>query len=149
MIRNVAIAVGAAIVGAAVILLYNVLIAPIGPSHRPKPCTPGNCAVAVNVYIDCSVADNIFATPDRAPVAKGNPDIRIEWTLYKSGFAFADVDGIDFHGDTQFYNGRKLADDKFEWFDHNQDSGPHKYTIKLLHSGVACPPLDPGIINGQ
>lgn len=148
MTKNVAIAVVAAIVGAAIVLLYYILQGPTGPSRGPRPCTPGNCAVAVNVYIDCSDANNILASPERAPVAKGNNDVRIEWTLYKSGYAFAD-NGIDFHGDSQFQRGKKLGDQKFEWFDTNSDSTYHKYTINLLHDGVACPPLDPGIINAQ
>jgi len=106
------------------------------------------CPVALTVYLDCSDPNNILASPEKAPIARGNSDPRIEWTIGKTGYTFA-PNGIDFHGDTQFHNGQRLGDQKFQWFDTNSDSAYHKYTINLLHDGVACPPLDPGIINGQ
>jgi hypothetical protein len=100
---------------------------------------------------DCSNRDNIQAAPPSAPIQRGNANPRIEWTIRTNGFTFAS-NGIDFHGDPQFHNGQVLANGaKFQWFDTNSETTPtyHKYSINLLHNGVACQPLDPGIINGQ
>jgi hypothetical protein len=132
------------------VFLYGVIVAPKIELHPPRPCNEGMCPVALTVYLDCSDSNNILASPEKAPIARGNRDPRIEWTIGKSGYTFA-PNGIDFHGDTQFHNGQRLGDQKFQWFDTNSETTPtyHKYTINLLHDGVACPALDPGIINGQ
>jgi hypothetical protein len=151
MSKNIVIAVGAAIVGALAVLLYNLFVAaPISVLHPPRPCNQGTCPIDVTVYIDCSDPNNILAGPERAPIARGNRDPVIEWTIYKSGYTFA-PNGIDFHGDPQFHDPQPQGDKKFRWFDTNSETTPtyHKYTINLLRDGVACPPLDPGIINGQ
>ncbi|HXU56783.1 MAG TPA: hypothetical protein VN744_15195 [Casimicrobiaceae bacterium] len=154
MSKNIAIAVGAAIVGALIVFIYNVFVAPpIAPARLPTACAGNNCPVSVSVYgEDCSNPDNIQAAPPAAPIKRGNANPRIEWTIVaSSGFTFAS-NGIDFHGNSQFHNGRVLANGaKFEWFDTNSETKPtpHKYSINLLHNGVACTPLDPGIINGQ
>jgi hypothetical protein len=153
MSKNIVIAVGAAIVGAAIVFFYNVFIAPpIAPARQPAGCTGPTCRVDVSVYgEDCSNPDNIQAAPPLAPIKRGNANPRIEWTIRTSGFTFAS-NGIDFHGDSQFHNGQVLANGaKFQWFDTNSETTPtyHKYSINLLHDGVACTPLDPGIINGQ
>jgi len=112
-------------------------------------CAGNNCFVYISVYgEDCSNPDNIQAAPPAAPIKKGNANPRIEWGIVTGGFTFAS-NGIDFHGDSQFHDPQPLGSTKFQWFDTNSDSAYHKYTINLLHDGVACPPLDPGIINGQ
>jgi hypothetical protein len=148
MSKNIAIAVGAALVGAFAFFLYGVIVAPKTGLHPPRPCNQGTCPVGITVYLDCSDPNNILASPERAPVARGNRDPIVEWTIAKSGYTFA-ANGIDFHGDTQFRNPQPQGDQKFRWTDTNSDSDYHKYTINLLHDGVPCPPLDPGIINGQ
>src|SRR5258706_12562490 len=150
MSKNIVIAVGAAIVGALIGSFYNVFMAPpIAPARPPMACAGNNCFVDVSVWENCSNPDNIQAAPPAAPIKRGNANPRIEWTIRTGGFTFAS-NGIDFHGDSQFHNGQGLANGaKFQWFNTNSDSPYHKYTINLLHDGVACPPLDPGIINGQ
>ena len=149
MNKNIAMVVGGALVGALIFALFNAIMTPKTPSLGPKPCNQGTCPIDVNVYVDCSVSNNILASPERAPIKKGNKDPVIEWTIYKSGYTFA-ANGIDFKGDTQFHDPKLLGDGKrFQWSDTNSDSDPHKYTINLLYNGTPCPPLDPGIINGQ
>jgi hypothetical protein len=152
MSKNIAIAVGAAIVGALIIFLYNLIIAPpIAPARPPAPCTGNNCFVYISVYgEDCSNPDNIQAAPPAAPIKRGNANPRIEWAIVTGGFTFAS-NGIDFRGDSQFHDPQALGSTKFQWFDTNSETTRtyHKYTINLLHDGVACPALDPGIINGQ
>jgi hypothetical protein len=120
------------------------------PARPPMACAGNNCFVDVSVYgEDCSNPHNIQAAPPTAPIKRGNANPRIEWTIRTSGFTFAS-NGIDFHGDPQFHDGQLLANGaKFQWFDTNSDATYHKYSINLLHNGVACTPLDPGIINGQ
>jgi hypothetical protein len=121
-----------------------------GPPRLPQACDTPACAVLVSVYGNCSNPDNILATPDKAPIKRGNSDARIEWTIADSASAYTfAANGIDFHGDPQFHNPQRLGTKKFQWFDTNSDALPHKYSINLLRDGVACPPLDPGIINGQ
>jgi hypothetical protein len=152
MSKNIVIAVGAAIVGALIAFLYNLIIAPpIAPARLPVPCAGNNCFVHISVYGgDCSNPDNIQAAPPAAPIKRGNANPRIEWSIVTDGFTFAS-NGIDFHGDSQFHDPQPLGSKKFQWFDTNSETTPtyHKYAINLLHDGVACPPLDPGIINGQ
>jgi hypothetical protein len=152
MTKNIAIAVGAAIVGALVVFFYNVFIAaPIAPARTPVACAGNNCKVDISVYgEDCSNTDNIQAAPDAAPIKRGNANPRIEWTIVTGGFTFA-PNGIDFRGNSEFHDPRQLGPTKFQWFDTNSETAAHyhKYTINLVHDGVACPPLDPGIINGR
>jgi hypothetical protein len=149
MSRNVGVAIAAAVVGALVVVLYNVLVPHPAPPLPPPPCNQGTCPITVSIYSgDCSNPSNILAAPDTAPIKRGNNSPRIEWTIVADGYTFA-ANGIDFHGDAQFYNGGPVGSTKFQWFDRNQDDKYHKYSINLLHNGSACPPLDPGIINGQ
>jgi len=146
--NSLAVAIVAALVGALAVFLYSAVVAPPTVAKMPKACGEGNCPIAINLYLDCSDPNNILASPEKAPIARGNSNPRLEWTIYKTGYTFA-ANGIDFHGDPQFTRGQILGDQKFQWFDSNSDTTYHKYTVNLLHDGVPCPPLDPGIINGQ
>jgi hypothetical protein len=149
MNKNIGIAVIAALAGALIVFLYYAIGIPKTPTRHPTPCNQGVCPVDVTVFIDCSDPNNILATPEETPIKRGNSNPRIEWTITKRDYTFAS-NGIDFHGDTQFTNGQLLGPTKFQWFDANSDDKYHKYTINLIQpDGHACPPLDPGIINGQ
>ena len=149
MTRNVAIAVGAAIVGALIVLLYEITIAPTTPPlSPPPPCNQGTCPIAITVYGDCTKPNAIFAFPDPDSIDKRNRSPVIEWTVTTAGYTFA-PNGIDFHGDGQFSNGHAAGPWKYQWNDANSDSAYHKYAINLVNNGAACPTRDPGIINGQ
>ena len=151
MSRNVFIAIAAAIVGALIVVFYNILVPPLVPPTKPlQACSKPKCDVSITVYNnDCSISTNILAAPDRAPIARGNQNPNIEWTIATDGFTFP-ANGIDFGGDSQFTNGNRQGPTKFRWMDKNSDDQYHKYTVNLLRpDGTACPPLDPGVINGQ
>ncbi len=150
MSKNIAIAIGAAIVGALLVFLYNaIVVAPIPPVQPPLPCNQGTCPIAVSVYGDCSNPNNIVAGPDPAPIDKRNRNPILEWNLPQGGpYTFA-ANGVDFHGDGQFSNGHAAGPWKYQWNDANSDSAYHKYAINLVNNGAACPTRDPGIINGQ
>jgi hypothetical protein len=149
MSKNIAIAIGAAILGALLVFLYNaIVVPPIPPIQPPLPCNQGTCPIAVSVYGDCSNPNNIVASPDPAPIDKRNHNPIIDWSLPEGGpYTFA-ANGIDFHGDTQF-SCRQAGPQKFQCNDANSDAKYHKYAINVLNSGAACPTRDPGIINGQ
>ena len=148
MNRNIAIAIGAAIVGALIVFLYYIIVPP-APSEGPEAkCVGAKCFVDIYVYGECGNPNVISAIPPVKPIARGNANPLIEWTIRTGGYTFAS-NGIDFHGDSQFSNPRPQGSTKFQWSDANSDTLYHKYAINLLHNGAACPTQDPGIINGQ
>ena len=151
MSRNIFITIAAAIVGALIVVCYNILVPPSPPAPplAPQACDKPKCDVGITVYGDCSNANAISAYPDVLPVKRGNGNPNIEWTITSTGYKFA-ANGIDFHGDPEFTNGGAQGPTKFRWMDKNADTNYHKYAINLLRSdGSACAPKDPGIINGQ
>ena len=150
MSRNVFIAIAAAIVGALVVVCYQILVPPTPqPPGVVPPCNSPNCDVAIWVYGDCSNPNVISAEPDVLPVKRGNGNPNIFWTIQTDGYSFAE-NGIDFHGDPQFTNGQRQGAKKFKWMDKNDDDSYHKYAVNLIRDkGSACAPKDPGIINGR
>ena len=155
MSRNIFIAIAAAIVGALIVVFYNILVptapAPMrGPAAKCDGSTARPCEITITVYGDCGDANYIAANPDPLPVDKRGNNPNIDWEIdsANAGYKFA-PNGIDFHGSTVFTNSQPGAT-KFRWQDKNADHEYHKYAINLLRpDGSACAPKDPGVINGQ
>ena len=109
----------------------------------------GKCEVAVTVN-NCVItvdADTLAVEPD-------NRAITITWNITGNDYVFA-PDGIKFTTDgwEKEFKDPKSNNDKFSWHDINPKSATqgrsYKYWVKVVakKSGVACPTLDPIIVN--
>jgi hypothetical protein len=105
----------------------------------PGPCTGGVCKATITVQ-----ACTPTVAPDPIPVPGPNT---IEWTIATDGFTFAsngiEVQGTGFGNPTPTPNGKKFTVHD----DHTDLRTNIKYTVRVVGSGGACPPLDPFISN--
>jgi hypothetical protein len=106
-------------------------------------CNEHVCHVVVTVT-DCQIS---LAPPD-IDVYGANHEIH--WDIATAGYTFP-VDGVWIKDDDpthEFTDPKRVEHDtKFIWHDKNSFEHTYKYGVKVMKGGMACAPLDPGIIN--
>jgi len=146
--KSLIVAIGAAIVGALIVVTYNKLV-PLAP---PPGACPGGDPHCIEVHVI-----TVNGQAQIAPIADHyvrDPGAVISWMIGTSGYTFPS-DGIAFNKasnppptSTEFINCHNAGADKFQCTDRKQSLGTFGYTVKLDASGV--PPvssLDPFVIN--
>ena len=116
-----------------------------GPRHHAPTsrCNTQVCHLTVTVSADCRAA----VDSERVFVERGNPDVRIIWTIRGQG-EFA-ANGIAIHNAGTHFGAPQGGGTKiFKWDLRNTQPGNHwKYDVNVTLNGRACPALDPFIMN--
>jgi hypothetical protein len=131
----------------------NVVIAQGGAAKFRDCHGGGGCTVVVTVT-SCA-AGGISVDAPTLNVQRGNPRIRLTWTIAGNDYEFTD-DGIKFTtpGWEQEFEAKHNGKNNYTWIDINPTNTatqgrPFKYsvTVQPKRGGAACPSLDPTVIN--
>lgn len=114
-----------------------------GAGGAAAPCNTRICRVAVAVDASC----RITVDPPNLPVAAGNKDAVIQWTISGGSFpqgaiAFKDDPGDEFHGWSHSPQVITVTDR------HAKVGVTYRYGVTAIgNNGKPCPTLDPTIMN--
>ena len=107
---------------------------------------PGECNVSV-CHVDVIVsACTVTVIPVEIPVARGNRDMRIIWTVVTHDAEFT-PNGIDIRGGGAVFHGKLHQGKLFKWENRNPGPERFKYNVNVTQAGRSCPSHDPFIVN--